>query len=155
MYSILVFTHSTLRWLVIAAILNLLIRSYYGWLRNKAYTQTDNKSRLIAILILHTQALLGLSLYIISPIVRHFLTHFKEAVHEKEFRFFGMEHSMMMLTAVICITIGLARSKRKLTDREKFKTAALWLTFSLLIILTSIPWNIGDFTANRPLFRSF
>ncbi|ABG60894.1 hypothetical protein [Cytophaga hutchinsonii] len=155
MYSIFVFTHSTLRWLVLAAISYLLIRSCYGWLKNKPYTSADNNVRLITLIIVHIQALLGITLYAISPVIRYFLTHFKEAVHEKEFRFFGMEHSLMMIIAVTCISIGLIKSKKKATDKEKFKTIAIWLSISLLIILTSIPWNVGEFTANRPLLRGF
>ncbi len=155
MYSVFLVTHSTLRWLVLAALTYLLIRSYYGWLKNKSYTPLDNTATIITMIIIHTQALLGLILYVISPVVHYFLTHFKDAVHEKEFRFFGMEHSLMMIIAVTCISAGLIKSKKKNTDKEKFKTIALWLTVSLLIVLTSIPWTVGEFTANRPLLRGF
>jgi hypothetical protein len=66
-----------------------------------------------------------------------------------------MEHSLMMLIAVITITIGSASAKRKTTDNEKFKTITLWFSIALLIILSSIPWPFVPFGANRPFFRAF
>ncbi|MEJ7740420.1 MAG: hypothetical protein WKF97_23625 [Chitinophagaceae bacterium] len=65
-----------------------------------------------------------------------------------------MEHITMMLTAIIVITIGSAKTKRKSTDQEKFKTMATWFTIGLLIILTSIPWPFSPLTS-RPFFRPF
>lgn len=60
----------------------------------------------------------------------------------------------MMLTAIIIVTIGSAKAKRKSTDKEKFKTMAIWFTIALLIILTSITWSFLPI-AGRPYFRRF
>jgi hypothetical protein len=75
-------------------------------------------------------------------------------MHERVIRFFGMEHITMMLIAIILITIGSAKAKRKTTDADKFKTMAIWFTISLMIILSSIPWSFSPLTS-RPLFRAF
>lgn len=155
MYSGLLVTHSLIRWFVLAAILFTLIRNYYGWFTNTSYTHADNKLRVATLSIVHIQALLGIVLYSISPVINYFFSHFKEAVHEKEFRFFGMEHSLMMVTAATIITIASISCKRKTTDKEKFKVMAAWFTVAVVIILFSIPWNFGSITANRPLFRGF
>ena len=155
MYSILLFSHSLIRWLVLATVLTTLLRSYYGWLSNKPFTKSDNTLRLITLSAAHVQATIGLALYCISPIVAYFFSNFKEAVHEKEFRFFGMEHSLMMLTAVILISIASISSKKQKTDAQKFKVLAIWFSIAVLIILFSIPWNFGEITANRPWIRNF
>jgi len=60
----------------------------------------------------------------------------------------------MMLAAIIIISIGSGSAKRKLTDREKFKTMATWFTIAFIIILISIPWKFSPF-ATRPYFRPF
>jgi hypothetical protein len=60
----------------------------------------------------------------------------------------------VMLTAIILITIGSAKAKRKTTDQEKFKTMAIWLTIALLLILSSIPWSFSPLIS-RPMFRAF
>ncbi len=153
MYFPLLVFHSYFRWLVLFSLLYMIVRSYQGWLGNKSFTKTDNFLRHTTATIAHVQLLVGLTLYFISPMVDYFLKNFKVAVHEKAARFFGMEHSLMMLIAVVLITIGSVKAKRKTTDREKFKTLAIWFTIALLIILSSLPWPGSPFSANRPLFR--
>ena len=155
MYSILLFSHALIRWFVLIAVITTLIRSYYGWLFGKPFTKSDNALRVLTLSVVHIQATLGLLLYCISPVIRYFFNNFKEAVHEKDFRFFGMEHSLMMLTAVVIITIATISCRKKTTDEEKFKTLAIWFSIAVLIILFSIPWSFGEITANRPWLRTF
>lgn len=155
MYSFLLFSHSLIRWVVLATVIATLVRSYYGWLAGKPYTKSDNVLRLTTLSAVHIQATLGIILYCISPVIKYFFNNFKEAVHEKDFRFFGMEHSLMMLTAVVLISIASITCKKKSTDQQKFKTLAVWFSIAVLIILFSIPWNFGEITANRPWIRSF
>lgn len=153
MYTTVLFLHSAIRWLVLATILYTLIRSYIGWLGNKPFTKSDNLARIITLAVVHIQAAIGLTLYVISPVIRFFFDNFKHAVHHKDFRFFGMEHSLMMLVAVVLITIGSVSVKKKTSDVQKFKTLAIYFTLALLIILSSIPWPFLDMVANRPLYR--
>ena len=154
MYPTLLAAHSLVRWLVLISLLIAIFRSFRGWLSNKPFTKRDNAVRHWTATIAHIQMSLGIALYIISPVIAYFLSHFKDAVHQREFRFFGMEHSLMMLIAVVVITTGSAKAKRVDGDREKFKTIAIWFTIGLLIILTSIPWSFSPLTS-RPLFRPF
>jgi len=60
-----------------------------------------------------------------------------------------------MLAAIILISIVSISCKRQPTDEKKFKMLAIWFSIAVLIILFSIPWNVGKITANRPLIRSF
>lgn len=154
MYSILLFLHSYNRWLVLISLLVAIVRSYRGLLLKKSFTKFDGNLRLATVNIVHLQLLLGICLYAISPIVSYFLHNFKEAVKEREIRFFGMEHAFMMLLAVVLISIGSARAKRKEDDRQKFKAIAVWFTIGLLIILSSIPWQFSPLIS-RPSFRTF
>jgi hypothetical protein len=155
MYSILLSIHSILRWIVLFTIVYTLYRNYKGWFSNSRYTKRDNLTRHSTATIVHIQFLIGFCLYSISPIVNYFLHHFKEAIHERDLRFFGMEHSLMMLTSVICVTIGSMASKRKISATEKFKTMAIWTSIGLFIILINVPWPFSPFTANRPYLRGF
>lgn len=154
MYLILLPLHSLVRWFVLLSLLFALYRAFRGWLLNKTYTRLDDNSREAATKAAHIQFVIGLWLYFISPIVHYFLHNFKTAVHERQIRFFGMEHITMMLIAVAVISIGSERAKQKTTDREKFKTTAIWFSIALLIILSSIPWSFSPLIS-RPLFRAF
>src|SRR5688572_30748090 len=100
MYSILLSIHSIFRWFVLVSLVYSLYRSYRGWLANKSFTTFDNTVRHTTATLSHVQLIIGLILYFISPVVQYFLDNFKEAVHQREFRFFGMEHIFMMVLAV-------------------------------------------------------
>jgi hypothetical protein len=154
MYSTLLALHSLTRWLVLMSLLFAIYKAYSGWFTNKSFSKLDDSIRHWTATIAHIQLIIGVWLYFISPIIDYFLHNYKLAVHQREIRFFGMEHNIMMLIAILIITIGSFKAKRKPTDKEKFKTMAIWFTVGLVIIVVSIPWSFSPF-ANRPLFRQF
>ena len=152
MYAYILAVHSLMRWLVLAGVLLALYRAYKGWLSKAPYTAFDNRLRHYSATAAHIQLVLGLWLYVISPVTTYFLHHFNEAVHDRELRFFGMEHITMMLLAIIVITITSILSKRRQNDTAKFKTWALGYTLALLIIISSVPWPFSP-VVSRPWIR--
>lgn len=152
MYEVLLRLHSFTRWLVLISLVVAIIVAYKGWLGKKSFTPFANKVRHITATVAHVQLLLGLLLYFISPLVQYFLTYFKEAVHQREYRFFGMEHISMMVIAVTLITIGSSSAKRKTNDTTKYRIMALLFTVALLVILSSIPWPFSP-VVSRPWIR--
>ena len=153
MYSILIFTHSLFRWLVLASLLFAIYRAYLGWLTNKSFTPLEDSIRNFTINVINIQFLIGLWLYVKSPVVAYFWHNFSAAIHERDVRFFGMEHVTMMLIAVAIINTGSHLVKKRPTDGTKFKTVAIWFTIGLIIIFLSIPWEFSPFTG-RPYIRS-
>jgi cell division protein FtsW (lipid II flippase) len=154
MYQIILPLHSLVRWFVLISLLFSIYKAYKGWLTNKAFTKFDNSVRHWTATIVYIQLIFGIFLYFISPIVDYFLNNFSEAVKDNEIRFFGMEHGIMMLIGIVLITIGSLRAKKRETDKQKFKTMAIWFTIAFLIILISIPFPFSS-TASRPYFRPF
>ena len=154
MYISLLSIHSLFRWLVLVSLLFGIYRAYSGWLQNKTFTPFENSVRHITATVVHIQFLIGLWLYFVSPVVDYFLSNFKSAVHQRDIRFFGMEHVTMMTIAVVMITMVSMSAKRKANDRAKFKTIAIWYTIGLVIIFLSIPWKFSPFTS-RPYYRGF
>jgi MFS-type transporter involved in bile tolerance (Atg22 family) len=98
--------------------------------------------------------LLGLYLYLISPIVKFNVADGGEAGLVSEHTFFRFVHISLMVISVVLITIGSAKAKRATTDRLKFKTILIWFSIALLIILIAIPWPFSPL-ASRPFFRTF
>ncbi|WP_346237459.1 hypothetical protein ABDK00_000070 [Niabella insulamsoli] len=154
MYAYLLSLHSLMRWLVLLSLVVTIVRAYSAWRSGLVFTPFDNALRHWTATIAHIQLLIGLWLYLISPIVDYFLHNYTTAVHLREIRFFGMEHGLMMLIAIGVITVGSAKAKRKRTDAEKFKTIAIWFSVALLIIFISIPWAFSPLVS-RPHFRPF
>jgi hypothetical protein len=154
MYGTLLAFHSLARWLVLSSLLFAIVSGYRGWLLHKPYLKFDHSVRLVTVITAQVQFVLGLWLYLISPIAAYFLHHFSTAVHQRVIRFFGMEHITMMIIGITIITVGSAKAKRKTTDTDKFKTLAIWFTAALLIILSSVPWSFSPLIS-RPNFRPF
>lgn len=151
MYITLLTIHSLVRWLVLTSLLFAIYRACKGWLTDKSFSKFDDTVRYITATIAPIQLIVGLWLYFISPIIDYFLHNYKDAVKVGEIRFFGIEHSLMMLIAIIIITIGSVKVKNKTKDNEKFRTMAIWFTIGLLVILISIPWPFSPL-ASRPYF---
>lgn len=153
-HSILLVLHSLLRWFVLISLIYATYQACKGWLSTMPYTPRDKKIRTITVIIVHIQLLVGLALYAVSPVIHNLFGNFGEAVQQSSVRFYGMEHSILMILAVVFITIGSVKTKRHSNDIKKFKSTAIWFTIGLLIILVSIPWPFSPFDA-RPWFRIF
>ena len=52
-----------------------------------------------------------------------------------------VEHPITMIIALVLITIGYSKHKKKLTSKPKFKTLSIFYTIALVLILSKIPWN--------------
>jgi hypothetical protein len=154
MYTVLLTLHSLVRWLVLLSLIWATINAWNGWRRRKSFTLKDDRLRHWTATVAHIQLTIGLFLYFQSPLTAYFRANFSQAVHERQLRFFGMEHSLMMLIAVIVLSVGSSLSKRRTTDEQKFKTVAVWYTIALLIILANIPWPFSPLVS-RPFYRVF
>jgi hypothetical protein len=122
--------HSGLRWLVLLFLVLATIKALAGWFGKKPYGKSDN---LIAILLLsftHTQAIIGLVLYFLNGWVSA-LGNMKDA----GLRFWSLEHSIVMILAVVFITVGRVKSKKAVTDELKHKKGAIFYLLALLLIL--------------------
>lgn len=154
MYSLLLPLHSAFRWLVLISLVLTTFRAFWGWKRGLSFSKFDNSIRHWTATIAHIQLLLGLSLYGVSPIVAYFFENIKEAIHERQIRFFGMEHITVMFIAIVVLTLGSIKTKKQTTGVLKFKTMAIWYLIALLLILSSVPWAFSPLIS-RPYFRPF
>ena len=132
-----VHSHSGLRWLV----LGLLMYAVYNAAANKnSYEKKDKMINLFAMISLHVQLLLGLILYYTSGNVSFDAGWMKNAVT----RFYGMEHLLGMLLAIIIVTIGRKLAEKQEVPEQKNKKIMVWYTIGLVLILISIPWPFRE-----------
>lgn len=128
--------HSGWRWIVLLLLVAAIVKMHMGWKGKKSFTTGDKKLALFAMIAFHIQFLFGWILYFLSGKV-----HFGEGWMKNEvFRFYGMEHVLMMTIAMILITMGYSKSKKKDTDVAKYKVVAVFYTIAFVLILASIPW---------------
>ncbi|PKB43034.1 hypothetical protein AX016_1215 [Cellulophaga sp. RHA19] len=154
MYSIVLVFHSIFRWLVLLSLVYAIFRAYNGYRRQTKFSCFDNKVRHWTATIAHIQLTIGMLVYIKSPIVKYFFSDFKNLVSHWDVSFFGLFHFVLMITAIVIITIGSAKAKRKQLDADKFKTILVYFSIALFIIFIAIPWPFSPLT-NRPFIRTF
>ncbi|WP_405610280.1 hypothetical protein [Polaribacter sp. Asnod1-A03] len=154
MYSTVLVLHSLFRWLVILSLCYAIFRAYKGFRSQSNFTKIDDKVRHYTATIAHIQLSLGILVYIKSPIVNYYFSDFKNLIHNWNLTFFGLFHFFLMISAIVIVTIGSAKAKRKKTDLEKFKTMLTYFLVALIIIFVAIPWPFSPL-AIRPLLRTF
>ena len=135
MYSMLLHSHSGIRWIVLILLVLAVVNNGMKWQSGKAFTTTDRKLNLFTMISAHIMLLLGLGLLFISPKVK-----IGEGGMNEVARFFMTQHMTWMIVAIILISIGNIRSKKLIGDSIKFKAAFIPFLLALVAILYAIPW---------------
>lgn len=118
-----------------------------GWSGGKPTNQDLMRFSLIYVIAIDIEFLTGPVLFFgASPITREALANMGEAMKSQQSRFFTVEHTVLMLLAVICAHVGGALVRKGRTQLMKYRGAAIAYVISLLLILSGIPWW-------RPLLR--
>lgn len=147
--------HSLLRWLVLIFALVAVFRGFAGWFGRRPWTSVDDRAGRMFIIALDIQTLIGLLLYgVLSPITMAAFADMGTAMKTAILRFYAVEHLVMMLAAVALAHVGRARSKKQATAVAQHRTAAIFYTIALLIMLAAIPWPFRGAIA-RPLLPVF
>jgi hypothetical protein len=134
LYSIFKNLHSGFRYVVLILLLIAMIQSLLGWLQKKPYTNTARKINLFALISAHTQLLIGIVLYFLSPYVQFG----SAAMKDRTTRYFTVEHWVMMVIAIVIITIGHSKSKKGTTSVAKYKTVAISYIIAFLVIILTL-----------------
>jgi cytochrome bd-type quinol oxidase subunit 2 len=134
LYSFFQHLHSGFRYLVLVFIVLAALGALVGLITKRPYKEANRRLSLFALISVHTQLLIGIVLYFISPLVQFT----KATMHEKHLRYFTVEHWVMMVIAIVLITIGHSKSKRATTDEGKQKAIFVFYLLGLIIIATGI-----------------
>ncbi|WP_259065667.1 cytochrome B [Mucilaginibacter sp. X4EP1] len=126
--------HSGFRYVVFIMVVLAIIQSLLGWLGKKPYTEVNRRVNLFALISAHTQLLIGIVLYFLSPNVQFNSGTMKNDVT----RYFTVEHWVMMIIAIVLITIGHSKSKKAILPEVKHKTIAIFYIIAFLIIIGAI-----------------
>ena len=133
--------HNALRWVILI----LLLLSLF-----QAFSKKDSlKSTSLWLMIgAHTMLLIGLYQMIAGRYgwLTVQLPEGQSVMSDKFYRFFLVEHPLMMIIAVVLIT--LARGKAK---SSAFKPASWLLLIALVVILAAMPWPFREIVG-RPWF---
>ena len=154
MLALTVVLHSLLRWLVIAFGLFAVLRAISGVSGRRPWTPLDDRAGRLFVTALDIQLLVGLILYgLLSAITRTALADMGTAMKDATLRFYAVEHLVIMLAAIALVHVGHSRARKARSDAARHRTAAIFFTLGLLLILLGTPWPFR--AIGRPLLPSF
>lgn len=144
--------HNATRWIALFFLITEIVVSYLGWKFKHKFEPKHHRLRILNTTFLHTQALIGIVLFCYSPLAHYFISNFKVAIHQREARFFGLEHPFSMILVLVLTTCGSIYSKKQKEDLLQHKILFWWNFISLMLILISIPWPFSPMVS-RPFIR--
>jgi hypothetical protein len=134
MYSTFLLLHSVVRYFVLIMLIVLVFKSLAGWMGKSSYTENDNKIGLFTLILTHTQFLLGILVYFVSPFVRFSSL----AMKEPHIRYWTAEHITIMLIAVVLITVARTTSKKISEGVARHRRLFILNAIALIVILAGI-----------------
>lgn len=140
MYTGLQHLHSGLAYLALAALVIVMIYALIGSLSGREFTEKDRKFAMIGFILAHTQLLIGLILYFVSPLGFSLLTG-GGAMADKVARLTALEHPVINILAIIIISVGYIRAKKLTESRARFRSIYMMYAIGLVLILSRIPWS--------------
>ncbi|CAM3833209.1 hypothetical protein FLBR109950_03960 [Flavobacterium branchiophilum] len=130
--------HSGWAYLVLLFLVIAIINAVLGLQSSKEFTPKDRKISLLGLIFTHTQLLIGLITYFISPLGAAAFGQMQDS----SLRLTSLEHPLVNIIGIVLITIGWVKHKKATDSKSKFKAIALFYGLGLLLILSRIPWNL-------------
>jgi hypothetical protein len=139
MYQVLQNIHSYLAYLVLFLLVVNTFSAFFGYSGNRPFGERDRKLALFGLIGAHTQLLIGLILYFVSPLGASNLSG--ATMKDSVSRLYALEHPLINIIGIVLITIGYSRAKRLKIDRKRFRTLFVMYGLGLVLILSRIPWK--------------
>lgn len=155
LYILFLSLHNVTRWLVVILAVWAIARALRGWLTKREWTRLDDRAGVMLTGILDLQLLLGLILYFLfSPATPLVFANFSGAMASPAVRFFGVEHVLWMVLAVVIAHVGRVLARKAASGPARQRAAALSFSLAFLVMLAAIPWPfLGSYA--RPWLRLF
>lgn len=142
MYDIVKMLHSYWAYLMLLMLVIATFNALIKLLSGKEFQAVDFRISLFTLIVSHIQLLIGIVLFFASNYLSVISdTGMGELMKDKVLRSNIIEHPLTMIIAVVLITMGYSKHKKKLTSKPKFKMLAIFYTLALILVLAKIPWN--------------
>ena len=138
MYDFIQKFHSGWAYLALIILVIAVLNAILGLFSKREFINRDRKIALFALIAIHTQLLVGLILYFVSPLG---LASFGQ-MSDKALRLTSLEHPLINIIAITLITIGWSKHKKLVSSESKFKTFSIFYGLGLLLVLSRIPWSM-------------
>ena len=142
MYNTFKTLHSYWAYLVLLILILATFNALIKFFGKKEYHAKDFRISLFTLIVSHIQLLIGFVLYFVSPRLSLFSEMgMGEVMKDSVNRLYLIEHPLINILALVFITIGYSKHKKKLTSTSKFKVIAMFYAIALVLFLSRIPWS--------------
>ncbi|MBX9780937.1 MAG: hypothetical protein K2X26_11370 [Chitinophagaceae bacterium] len=142
----LVHIHNLLRWIILILLVVSIYKAYTGWKSGAEFKASDKKTWLFTMIAAHITLLLGLYQVAFGRygIFSTTLPEGTSFMKDKFYRFYWLEHPLLMIIAITLITVGHATAKKNIPAEQKYKKAFVVFLIALIAILAAIPWPFRE-----------
>lgn len=142
--EILQFIHSYWAYLVLVVLVLATFNALFKFFGNKEFEARDFRISLFTLITMHIQLLIGIILFFTKD---YFSTieqvgGMGEVMKNSALRNLIVEHPTTMIIAVVLVTMGYSKHKKKLVSKPKFKMLSIFYTLALVLVLAKIPWDL-------------
>ena len=143
MYSYILIPHIIISILLLLVVLFVLIRSFLGFFSKVNFSKfIDINIPIFAVTLLYLELILGMILYAIHINELSTLVSQENANSYFSARFWAVEHTILMMFAIVFGHLGLVYAKNLEEDKEKFQKNFLYFGLSFLLIVFSVGMNM-------------
>ncbi|WP_242092153.1 hypothetical protein [Aestuariivivens sediminicola] len=140
-YETVLSLHSYWAYLVLFILILSTGNAVFKLVSDMEYGAKDFRISLFTLIVSHIQLLIGLLLYFVSPRFEVWSALGGGVMGDAVARLYLVEHPSVNIIAVVLITIGYSKHKRRLTSGAKFKNLAIFYAIALILLLSRIPWD--------------
>lgn len=133
-------SHNALRWLVLVAGLLTIWQAVQGLKGDRPYAGA-RRTGVLFMASLHLQLIIGLVLFVVSPLVKQAMGDMAATMKDPGTRFFIAEHPTLMVVAVVVATVGSIVAKNAADDAARHRKLLVFTVVTLLLLLAGIPWQ--------------
>jgi hypothetical protein len=133
----LIVLHSYNRYMVVLLLLATILHFSFKYWKNAAPAPLDRALAGANLGFAHLQLLLGLATYFMGG------HHQNINMKDQASRYWGMEHLLMMLIAIVLITLSVAATKRIEDNKKRYFRIFLYNAIAFLVIAVGLSYGVA------------
>ena len=120
-------------------------------LGKREFKKTDKIAALILMILFDVQLLIGLFVYMVNGWIGRMGA--AGAMKDHTTSFFGMEHPLVMIIALVLVHMGYSTTKKNMDSDRKLKRLFWFTIIALFLVISRIPWP-GMADVGRPFLMN-
>ena len=141
MYSFILKFHSGLAYLALIGLVLTVLFALIGLVAKRKFSSIERIVTTVTMGLLHLQVIIGIILFVISPVIKSYMSDMGASMGDAIKRMFLVEHPLMMLIGALVFTLGRKRALKADSDAKSFRVLFIFSAITLILIASRVPWD--------------